>query len=241
MDNKIITSRENKKIKHLKKLLTDKDYRYFTNEYLIEGMNALDDADSIKEIFALKGVNVPEIYRNKTYTVDGKVFGYISDTENSQGIVAVASLSVLNSSQILENMRYVLLDRLQDPGNMGTIIRSVCAFNFRGIIVNRGCVDPFSPKSARASAGSIGKIDIIRIEDISELKDYNLISADLRGENISGFKWPEGFILCIGNEAKGVSDQIKAVSKNIVSIPISNSTESLNAAVACGIILFCAG
>lgn len=240
MEVNSITSKENKKIKHLKKLLADRDYRYLSKEYAVEGPHWLDDAEKIKEIFVLKGTDVPEIGADKTYIVDEKVFKCISETENSQGIIAVFPLNLQGASEIRKNSRYVFLDRLQDPGNMGTIIRTACAFDIKGLIVNQGCVDPFSPKVVRSASGSIGKIEIIKIDDVTELKDFNLITADLKGENILKFSWPEGFILCIGNEAGGVSEQVKSLSKHIVTIPISNSTESLNAAVACGIILYSA-
>ncbi len=85
-------------------------------------------------------------------------------------MIAVVPLNVLNSSEIRKDLKYVLLDRLQDPGNMGTVIRTAAAFNLNGIILTPGCVDPFSPKTARASAGYITKTNVINIKIWMKLK-----------------------------------------------------------------------
>ncbi len=236
----IIESKSNPKIKNLKKLIADRKYRYSNKEYVIEGIRALKDVDVIKEIFVCEGRAIPKVVAGKTYIVEKNCFKYISSTENSQGVLAVVPLKVLNSSEIRKDLKYVLLDRLQDPGNMGTIIRTAAAFNLNGIILTPGCVDPFSPKTARASAGCITKTNVINIKKMDEIKGFNIIGADLKGEDIAGFQWPNGYILCIGNESVGLSAEVKVSAKVLVSIPISNSVESLNAGISLGIILYCA-
>ena len=236
----IIKSKSNPKIKNLKKLITDRKHRYLNKEYVIEGVRALDNVVGIKEIFVCEGTAIPKVIAGKIYIVEENCFNYVSSTKNSQGVIAVIPLNVLNSSEIRKDLKYVLLNRLQDPGNMGTIIRTAAAFNLNGIILTPGCVDPFSPKTARASAGCIAQTKVINIENMDEVKGYNIIGADLRGEDIAGFQWPKGFILCIGNESEGLSAEVISSAKALVSIPISDSVESLNAGISLGIILYCA-
>jgi TrmH family RNA methyltransferase len=157
MGAQIITSKDNPRIKHVRKLLADKQYRYQMNEYAIEGVRALDDLRTAKELFVCEGTAVPELQGATVYVVSQHVFAHMTATENGQGIIAVAPLSLSGPDRIDPAGRYVLLDRLQDPGNMGTIIRTACAFALRGIIITPGCVDPFSPKVVRSAAGALGK------------------------------------------------------------------------------------
>jgi len=240
MNTKKITSKANAEIKHLRKIILDRDYRYAQKEYAVEGVRALDGIKEAKKIFVCEGAEIPKIGSGCTYIVAENVFKSISSTENSQGVVVTAPLNILGASDIGKKLKYVLLDRLQDPGNLGTIIRTACAFGLQGVIVTPRCADPFSPKAARAAASSLWKMDIVRIEDIGELKDCNLIVADMKGRDISTFAWPDSFILCIGSEAGGVSPEVKSAAKDLVAIPMSTAIESLNAAVACGIMLYSA-
>ena len=234
----LITSKANERVKHLKKLLIDRKYRYREEEYVIEGIRALDDIKNIKALFVRENTEIPDINCRQVYIVNEKVFDYISDTENSQGVIAVSALNISGSDSLSKRGRYILLDRIQDPGNMGSVIRTGCAFDLDGVIITPGCVDPFSPKVVRAAASSMEKINIIRMGNIAGLKDFNLIAADLTGQDVSSFKWPDGFILAIGNEANGLCEEVKSVAKSIITIPASGRIESLNAAVSAGIILY---
>ncbi|MHB9156150.1 MAG: TrmH family RNA methyltransferase [Endomicrobiales bacterium] len=235
-----ITSRENPRIIHLKKLLSDKDYRYEHREYVLEGVRVLEDVPGIKEVFVRKGAAPPPVKAARHYEVDEKIFGGVSETRHSQGVMAVAALNVLGKEALERTGRYVFLDRLQDPGNMGTIIRTACAFGFNGIIITPGCVDPFSPKAVRAAASVTGKTAIIKVEGAVELKGHAVVAADVKGEDAASFLWPEGFILAIGNEAGGLSEEVRALAQAVVSLPISGCVESLNAAVSAGILLYLA-
>lgn len=233
-----ISSRENSRIKHLRKLISDKTYRYENMEYAAEGMHALENINEAKELFICDGTPLPQLKASKTYTVDKPIFNSISSTEHSQGIVAIVKMNLKSGSSLRKDERYVLLDRLQDPGNMGTIIRSACAFTIRGIILTPGCVDAFSPKVTRAAAGALAKVDIINIENLNEIAGFNIIASNLKGKDASLFNWPESFILAIGNEAAGVSGELLSMAGTSVSIPISGCVESLNAAVAAGILFY---
>ena len=238
MENRTIASKDNPRIKRISKLLKDKEFRYSEGEYVIEGRRAVQDSKDIKEIYVSEGAEAAILGSSKHFLVKKSVFDSISSTEKSQGIIAIAGLKIKDSSFIRKDGRYVFLDQLQDPGNMGTIIRVAAAFGLDGIILSAGTVDPFSPKVVRSAAGSTGKLDVIKIEAPNELKAYNVIAADIKGTKLSDFNWPKSFILAIGNEGAGLSDGLAAVSKAAVSIRISPEVESLNAAVSCAILLY---
>lgn len=235
-----ITSRDNPRIKHIRKLQSDRAYRYEQREYVIEGFRALSGTGRVKHVYARAGCDIPETGGVPVTTVSASVFEAISGTEHSQGIAAIAELRILGSADIRSDARYILCDRLQDPGNMGTVLRSACAFGMRGIILLPGCVDPFSPKVVRASAGTLAHMDIVGIESIEALKRMAVIAADNEGADVRQFRWPAHFVLALGNEGSGLSPDIRALAHSTVSIPIRKNVESLNAGVAAGILMFCA-
>ncbi len=234
----LISSKDNPEIKHLKKLIDDKDFRYGVHEYIVEGLFALKDVKQAKKLFVREGSLPAEVKAGKVFTVSKQLFDRLSPLENNQGVIGICELILKDPGDIDSNSRYVFLDRLQDPGNMGTIIRTAAAFGMKGIIFLKGTVDPFSPKVVRAAAGSLAKLDVIMARDYLYLRPFNIVAADAGGENLFGFKWPKNFILAIGNEGSGLSEEVLSCSKARVSIPMPGGTESLNAAVSAGIILY---
>lgn len=232
-----ITSKENPKIKHIKKLIASKEYRYKNGEYVIEGINAAESIKKIKEVYVVDEKIAKRTKCENIFVIDRKIFAGLSATENPAGLLAVAEIQLLYSKDIKSDGKYIYLDRLQDPGNLGTIIRIAAAFEINGIIISNGTVDPFSPKVVRAAASCIDKINIIKINDPKEIKGNNLIGADMSGVNVSDFNPPESFILCVGNEANGLSEEIINMLQQKVSVRISDKVESLNAAVSAGIII----
>jgi len=153
-------------------------------------------------------------------------------------------LKLINAKQ---NTKILLLEHVQDPGNVGTLIRTAAAFGVSGIIMSDQCADPFSPKVVQSTAGSILSLSIRKtnnyLEMIRGLKDkgYKLIAADLRGDDIQpqSQKLAPPTILALGNEGAGLSDDVINMSDYKVRIPISDSgAESLNVAVAGGILMF---
>ncbi|HBU70131.1 MAG TPA: hypothetical protein DEE98_07095 [Elusimicrobia bacterium] len=235
-----ITSAQNQKIKHIRKLLDDRRYRYECGEYVIEGTRALDNLKDAPEIYLRQGVTSPGISAETAYVLDEKVFDAISSTENSQGVIAIAKLRLKSFKEIDKNTRYALLDRIQDPGNIGTIIRSALAFGFKGIIITPGTADPFAPKTARAASSALNLLDIVKIDHPSELSGFNVIAADARGAASVSFNWPKAFILAVGSEGSGLSEEISAMAPEKVAVPISDKIESLNAAVSAAILMYCA-
>ena len=135
----------------------------------------------------------------------------------------------------------LFLDGVSDPGNVGAIIRSANAAGYEEIYLTRECADPYSPKSVRASMSGVffTKLYIGEREDIlNVLSGVPLIVADMHGENAFCFSAPKQFVLAIGNEANGISVATRSAAKHIVSIPMSSTQESLNAAVSAGILMY---
>jgi TrmH family RNA methyltransferase len=140
----------------------------------------------------------------------------------------------------LSNTVSLMLDEIQDPGNMGTIIRTADWFGIKNIICSNECVDYYNPKVVQASMGSVSRVNIIYKEleaFIDEHKGIKMYAATLGGKTLTSFgKITEGFVL-IGNESKGVKENLVRLSFGEITIPKYGGAESLNAAVACGIIL----
>ncbi len=135
----------------------------------------------------------------------------------------------------------LLLDGISDPGNMGAIIRSANAAGFKRVYLTNDCTDPYSPKSVRASMSGIffTKIFVAERDKILEVfNDFPLFVADMVGENVFSTVAPKQFALAIGNEGKGLSDEVLKRATKVISIPMQGEQESLNASVAAGIVMY---
>jgi TrmH family RNA methyltransferase len=235
----MITSATNPKIKHLQKLIRDRKYRYQQAQFVAEGYRQLEGVSNILGLYLSSSARKPEIdiEPDKLHIVDKKIFDRLADTENSQGILAVCALDY--ETTLDKTKRYVLLDALQDPGNVGTIIRTAAAFGYDGVIVTGGCVDPFSPKVVRASMGAVFQCAIVLLDGFSALKDCCVVAADLDGQDIASLQPGSSYILAIGSEARGLSPELRPWVNQTVTIPLCNSSvNSLNAAVAAGIVMY---
>lgn len=165
--------------------------------------------------------------------------------ENPQGILAVLGMRNRNIGDIKENGRWIYLDGLQDPGNCGTIIRSTDAFAFDGIILGKGCVDPYNPKVVQASMGSILRVGLY-FSSSSDIElgyllniGFRLISASTDGsDRLTNFDFSNRDIIVIGNEGSGISNKILDLSSHRISIPMPGNAESLNAGVAASLIMY---
>lgn len=254
-----ITSLKNPLIKEVKSLYKKKG-RISSKSFIIEGIKTIEEAinngyDLRKIIYCdrllksrdgLDFFKIIEYMDNLVY-VSNNIFKEISDTENPQGILAIAKLEFRNLSELdnKEKPFLLFLDGLQDPGNMGTIIRTADAFNIDGIILTDGCVDPYNPKVVRATMGSIFRLPLYYIsngvDELASLKNrgMKIYSTSLEGSlPIYDLDYKSGTILVIGNESKGVSDEIFALSHGLIRIPMPGKAESLNAGVAASIIMY---
>ena len=246
---KIIESGDNKKYKLAKKL-KQKKYRDRFDSYLIEGINLLEEAKKvnapIEVIFICEDSKNYELERN-TFFLSKKLFNELSDTESSQGVIAVVKKNKLSLKDIsLNNEDNVLiLDCLQDLGNIGTIIRTAVATGYKAIFTLKGTGDIYSPKTVRSTAGLINRIPIIEIEDelelIQSLKEIGIKIVTTLPRGTKPYYETElknGIALVVGNEGNGVRDVIIEKSDLSISIPMMNDVESLNAAVASSIIMY---
>lgn len=256
----MIISTENKLIKHAN-LLKQKKHRDSYNEFLAEGLrNVLDiikqDYTKVKYVFVSSGQKdiflqklknmceseidkkaLYEFINNRLVVASDKVLNKLSDTVTPQEIVAIVEKKQ-------ESCNFgdfcIYLDRIQDPGNLGTIIRSAIGAGFFVIFDN--CVDVFSPKVVRSSMSAIMALNFIyaKQDTLLNLKDkgYFLACADSSGKNLFEFEKKEKICVVIGNEANGISKDIINICDGIISIPMQNNIESLNAAVSSAIFMY---
>lgn len=184
---------------------------------------------------------------NKIHYVSDSVFKKISTTVTPQGVMAIVKKKNFDVDKIINkrNALFVILDCLQDPGNLGTIIRSAVAFGVDGIFVSKNSIDVFSDKVVRSTMGAIFKVPIIIecniLKTIENLKNKNITvySLDLKAENyISQIKFNQSVAIIIGNEAKGIEKDVIEKSDEKIKIKMTKNIESLNASVACSIALY---
>lgn len=242
----IITSKDNEIIKNIKKL-HDKKYRI--DSYIVEGIKMVKEAISENQLIELIAIREDfeikfDTKNIKIITVSSKVFDDISDVKTPQGILAV--IKKKPNKQIETNTDYILaLDSLQDPGNMGTIIRTADSANINQIIINKTTVDPYSPKVIRSTMGAIYRMNIIEVENLeSTLKElqsksfFKVITTDLKAEkSIYDINYNRTIVV-IGNEANGVSQGVLEIADERVIIPMLGKTESLNASIAASIMIY---
>ena len=235
----LYSSKDNKKIKYIKKL-NDKKYRDEFNEFIIEGEHLVQEAYKcglLKEIFLLEGfsidINIPYI------EVTDSIMKYISNLDTPCNILGICK----KKNDKLTGNRLLLLDDIQDPGNMGTIIRSCVAFNMDTIVLSKGCVDIYNPKVLRATQGMIFNVNIITedlYEFIKNIKgEYKILGTDVNnGKNLKDIEKVEKFAIIMGNEGKGVKSNLLDLCDEYIHINMNENCESLNVAVATSIILY---
>ena len=249
---KDITSRENS-IYKLVRALSQKKVRENSGLFIIEGTRLVEEANNggIKiKYFIINEIvkNVPKINQNfQVLRLPNNLFKKVSDTVSSQGIIAVAEQIEISLADIIlgANPLVVVLNGMQDPGNLGTIIRTSAAAGATAVLLTEGTVDLYNPKVIRSTMGSLFQVPIVNgLNDDEAVKwlNYNSINimvADLDSEEYyysANLKDP--FALVIGNENRGLNDIWKKAAYKKIKIPILGSTESLNASVAAGIILY---
>jgi TrmH family RNA methyltransferase len=189
-------------------------------------------------------IKAAERRRTSVEVIPQKIFSRLSDTESPQGILALAVLPQTNLPQLLTARRILIADGVADPGNLGTMIRTAAAFGFEGFITTPGSVDIFSPKTVRASQGSMFHLEIANQLDYKDIaqqikpshKIYTLTAQ--ASIDLETSKPAVKAALVIGAEISGVSPEISALTDLALKIPMSSRVESLNAAVAAGIAMY---
>ena len=251
-----ISSKDNELIKHIKKL-KDKKERDLSNEYIIEGIKLIQEAiqenAKIRQIIICddceKTESIPkdlmyEIAKQECIYVTNKVFDSITEVMNPQGILAIIEKQS-KEIQIDDKQDIILaLDDIQDPGNLGTILRTADSIGLTQILVSKGTADSYNPKVVRSTMGAIFRVKIIECEDLvktlKEIKKhkFEIVVSSLQTDNsIYDINYHKKVIV-IGNEANGVKKEIQDLADKKIKIPMLGKTESLNASVATGIILY---
>lgn len=245
---KYIESNQNPRVKKWKKLLTKKE-REKSGQFLVEGFHLVEEALTNKlvdELIIRMDTDLPlkwDLESTEIYQVTDEIFSSITDTETPQGVVAVCKQP--NFQMDINKMTHLLLiDRVQDPGNIGTMIRTADAAGFNAVILGEGCADLYSPKVVRSTQGSLFHLPIIKgslAKWITKLKesDMHVLGTALQGAvPYREMEQPNRFALLMGNEGSGVSDELLRMTTQNVYIPILGKSESLNVAVAAGILMY---
>jgi TrmH family RNA methyltransferase len=236
----LITSRDNSRIKHVRKLL-DKKNSINEGLFIIEGENLIEEAiknNLLVELYVLDGINCKYDFEFDTVTLD--VMKSLSSLSSTPRLLGVSKY--INKSEL--GNKIVILDGVQDPGNAGTIIRNCVAFGVDTVIFSKGCVSPYNEKVLRSTGGMIYNINII-ISDldsiIKKIKDNNIklygtsLKSSISLENVPK---SNRYAIVFGNEGNGVSREVLEKCDMNIRIDMNNNCESLNVGVSSGIVLY---
>lgn len=258
--NEVISSNKNKHIKNIKALHIKK-YRDLNNQFIIEGDKMLaealsedvninlvvfsenailkDDVHELKEKCILKSIDY--------ILVEEKLINETSQTKTPQGIIAVINKNKHDLCKLLskKNIKIAVLEEIRDPGNLGTIVRTADACKIDAVILSKGCVDLYNAKTIRSTMGSIFHLPVfydIELDSlINELisKDIVTIATDPYGKtNIFELPNYNKYAVIIGNESRGISDEVKNIIDHRVQIPMPGKSESLNAGIAAALVMY---
>lgn len=255
-----ISSNQNPQYKEWKKLHLRK-YRDSSKLFLIEGIKSLYEAIVWKSKFQAilysnklfssnGGMELLEHITNHglpLYELDNKLLLELSDLENSQGIIGIVEQPDYNIENLIvyEKSSIIILDGIQDPGNMGTIIRTADAAGIDGVLLGKGCVDIYNLKVIRSTMGSIFHLPIIQELNINDTiiklikNGFQIIGTDLNSNcYYNELTYSKKKAVIVGSESNGISEPILNLCSDLVKIPIKGHAQSLNAAVAAGILMY---
>lgn len=241
----MITSISNNRLKDVKALLDRTGVRRKTGLFVVEGIRMFSE--------------IPENILRETYLSDtfakehpgirgeittDEVFTKISDTQHPQGILAVVRQEHYRIEDFINGTKFLILEGIQDPGNLGTIVRTAEAAGVSGIIMDRHTADIYSPKVVRSTMGSIFRVPFVYSDDLEADTDklkkagVTVYAAHLGGKEIGQdvLRSPRAFM--IGNEGNGLSDRLAAAADGMIKIPMAGKVESLNAAVSAALLMY---
>ncbi len=254
----MIKSKDNSLVKQIHKLMISSKERKNTQSFVCEGLRLCRDAvlSGAKIPYFLYTAKAVEKYSDeiafisskaeRRFVISDSVFEKITDTKSPQGFLCVVNN---NKDQLIGSLqkgkKYVGLERIQDPSNMGTILRTAEALGADGVIMSSDCCDVFSPKVVRGSMGAVFRLPFIITDDITALiYEYNIkgiksyASTPKDAKNINDIDFDDGGIMLIGNEGNGLSEELMNVSTERVKITMKGRAESLNASAAAAILLY---
>ena len=264
----MITSKSNAKVRNLIALKKKASERNARDVFLVEGIKMFREipAAQLREVYASESFLKSEAGRKAVEavlaaqdrlketvveTVSDEIFRNLSDTQSPQGVMAVVSQQHYRLEDLFGQRTeplLLILENLQDPGNLGTIIRTAEGAGVTGILMSRGTADLYNPKVTRSTMGSIFRVPFLYTDDLSgtigkvKQAGVTVCAAHLQGRHTyDGEDYTRGTAFLIGNESRGLSDGISALADVRVRIPMSGKVESLNAAVAAAILMYEAG
>lgn len=259
----MITSMSNPQMKKVQQLLKKARTRREEGLFVAEGIKMFGEApkDRLQKVYAAASFAEKEEFQkilkekrlenpgDKVEIVDDKVFKSLSDTVTPQGVLCLISMKDWSLEEILEGVKnplLMILEDLQDPGNLGTIIRTGEGAGITGVILSRTSVDVFNPKVIRSTMGSVYRVPVLYVDSIekevlSVLKTHGITTyaAHLKGKNnYDQEDYGKGTAFFIGNEGNGLTDSLTACADTLIKIPMEGQVESLNAAMASGILMY---
>ena len=241
-----IKSRHNPVCAHMKKLGFVGSYRKQTGEFLCDGLKLLAEAikfdATIPVVLTSEKIPFPLPLGTRLYYAERSLIDSLSPLKNAQSVLFTCKTPQVTKTDITPGT-HLLLDGVQDPGNVGAIIRTANAFGIKSIMLTGGCADPYNPKTIRATMGAIFKACIYDIDKecliAIKSKGFKIIGTSLDRDchDFSDVSYTDS-VIAIGSEGSGLSEQIKPLCDELIIIPIAPQCESLNAAVAAGIIIW---
>ncbi|MCI6640308.1 MAG: RNA methyltransferase [Pygmaiobacter massiliensis] len=247
-----LTSRENDQVKYLKKLLEKPSFARQEGVFVAQGAKlcctAAESGIAIKNLYCTRQAakRWPQVFALgcPVVWISEPVADKLSGMPSAQGAFALCEMPQFSSLDIDPAGYYIALESVQDPANLGAVMRSAAAFGYRGVVLSAGCAEPFGQKAMRASMGAVFKLPVIRTEDLPGLlqqlakRGMTTAAAALRNSaDIRTFSPSGGLVLVIGSEGQGLTEQTIAACQQAVRIPIEGM-ESLNAAVAASILMW---
>ena len=255
-----ITSKDNAAVKNAAKLMNSAKERREQQCFIAEGVRlcteALENGCELTEVFYTEEANNKytetvaklEAKAEKAYLITEEIANKIADTVTPQGIFVVGKMiqNHIDLDNIKTDGMYVLLENLQEPSNIGAIFRTAEALWLNGALLTSDCCDPYNPKTMRASMGAVFRLpyavinDVVATMNACKAKNMRPIATVPGGDasKITSIRFFKGVIMCVGNEGNGLTEQLKGVCGERVTIPMNGRAESLNAATAAAILMW---
>ena len=244
-----ITSRTNHLCTHIRKLSSSRSYREKSREFLCDSPKLLTEAllwgAEVKTVVCTEGVTLPDLPAFvRTVEVPAEVMKSISPAETPQGVLSICAMPDRPFPRRLEGKRYVVLDGVQDPGNVGTILRTADAFCADGLFLVNACADIYNPKTVRATMGAVFRCPVWtctagELRALLTDSEVPLYGAALRSDTVDARSVDYGrCAIAIGSEGKGLSGEMLSLCDKTILIPMSQHCESLNAAIAASVLLW---
>lgn len=254
----VITASSNRLVKELNKLNKDTKTRKQRDVFVVEGIRMFREipVDRILEAYMSESAfdeygsldDVKNLMEHaKVSVLSDSVFANVSQTKSPQGCMAVVGCAHYNLESFVgkkDNETYLVLDAIQDPGNMGTILRSAEAAEISAVIIGPGCCDPYNPKAVRSTMGAIFRVPFIQsgdlVHSIGILRENGVIvyGAHLMGDDLYDIKFPDKKAFLIGNEGNGLSEKVAGTADRLLRIPMGGKVESLNAAISATLLSY---